>query len=228
MPELIMDLKGRLEEPVALGTDLFSLKTLICATPLSLARTELDPLEKIIMWSSAHFSTMRKDPAVEWAILEAIPETNSNAFRLEQRLREAMDQDEFLLHFQPIISQTLDSVVGCEALIRWQDPRSDHLVMPMTFMPVAEQSELIHRLGLWITARVARQARSMQEAGLNLEFYSLNAAVPQLMHGSFSRETLRIWREFGLPPSLLKVEITESVMAEHRPVMAENLRHLRD
>ena len=98
----------------------------------------------------------------------------------------------------------------------------------MAFMPMAEKFDLIHSLGLWIASEVARQAKLMQEAGLKLEFYSLNAAAPQLLHGSFARETLRIWEEAGLAPSLLKVEITESIMAENLPVLSQNLRQLRE
>ncbi|MCB1306469.1 MAG: diguanylate cyclase, partial [Leptospiraceae bacterium] len=131
LPEILIRLKATLEHTLALGSYSYSLKTLICATPLSLAWAELDPLEKIILWSSAHFRTMRTDPAIEWAILDSVPEQTANGIRLQQRLREALDEREFLLHFQPIISGPMDAVIGCEALIRWRDSKSDRLVMPM-------------------------------------------------------------------------------------------------
>jgi diguanylate cyclase (GGDEF)-like protein/PAS domain S-box-containing protein len=146
--------------------------------------------------------------------------------RLEQitRLRKAVDRNEFVLHYQPVIDLARahaamqagkDSVpmVGVEALIRWEDPDRG-LVPPLDFIPLAEETGLIEPIGEWVVEGACRQAAAWAESGLELDV-AFNVSLRQLWQPDFVDKTLRAARIAGVDPRRMIVEITEStVMAD--------------
>lgn len=150
--------------------------------------------------------------------------------RRRQLIREgigpALENDEFVLHYQPMLGLSSGEVVAVEALVRWQHPERG-LIPPMDFIPVAEQTGQIVALGKWVLARATRQAREWQAQGLRVRMaVNLSArqfAAPDLV--DFVSSTLR---ETGLDPSLLEFELTESVLAEDEASVGilERLREL--
>ena len=130
-------------------------------------------------------------------------------------LQRAVDRDEFVLHYQPIVSLTTQRVLGFEVLVRWQHPRRG-LVNPGEFIPLAEETDLIVPIGRHVLAKACQQARDWQQrypehADLAI---TVNLSSRQLQQPSFVGETLQLIAESGVSPESLILEITESVLME--------------
>ena len=149
--------------------------------------------------------------------------------RVENDLRRALEREEFSLHYQPIVAMSDRSIVGVEALIRWQHPDRG-LVSPAEFVPVAEQNGLIEPIGRWVLERACRQAalwhaarpdsRPM-EIAVNLSAVQLaSAGLVDTVQGALSAS--------GLTASLLCLEITETAMLRDPEATGEVLRRLAD
>jgi len=146
--------------------------------------------------------------------------------RIESRMRTAIEQDEFELHYQPKVA--LDGqggITGVEALLRWRDPERG-LVAPAVFVPVAEETGLIVPLGDWVLRRAIGQIAEWAQSGHRVPV-SVNLSVKQLQSGALADRVLTLLEEAGVDPALLELEITEStLMADERAVVAE-LERLR-
>jgi diguanylate cyclase (GGDEF)-like protein/PAS domain S-box-containing protein len=144
-------------------------------------------------------------------------------------LRRAIEQNEFVLHYQPIMSLKRGGLFGFEALVRWRHPARG-MVPPLDFIPLAEESGLIVPLGHWVLSEACAQAARWQaefpESGPWT--LSVNVSARQLHHAGFPGDVARILRETGLPPDRLILELTESaVMQDMRGTLA-SLRELKD
>ena len=130
---------------------------------------------------------------------------------LEAELRQALENGEFLLHYQPQMTRE-GKLIGAEALLRWQHPRRG-LLLPLEFIPVAEEKGLIESLGLWVleTAclRLLDWSARAEMAQLAL---SVNVSAYQFSRPEFADQLLAIINRIGLDPRKLVVELTESVM----------------
>ncbi len=145
---------------------------------------------------------------------------------LESELRHALETDELLLHYQPLVNGD-GSMLGAEALVRWRHPQRG-LVMPGEFIPAAEQGGLIVPLGQWVLERACAQlvawSRNAATAQLVL---AVNVSVRQFRQPDFVDQLLQTLRRSGAQPRLLKIELTESLlMADVEDVIArmEQLR----
>jgi len=139
------------------------------------------------------------------------PELNRDAndrFRMETALRRAVDRNELVLHYQPQIELSTGAIVGTEALLRWNHPERG-MVPPSSFVALAEESGLIMPIGTWVLMTACAQIRYWQEAGLPVVPVSVNLSVYQ-----FSDEIVGtvkfILDAYGVDPSLLELELTES------------------
>jgi diguanylate cyclase (GGDEF)-like protein len=124
------------------------------------------------------------------------------------RLRQAAEEENWVLHYQPVVDLADRNVVGAEALIRWRDS-SGGIVPPGEFIPVAEELGLIEAIGEWVVDEVARQQREWQEGGLHLEL-SFNLSPRELWTPRLAERLLQRLRDAGVEPSTLMAEITES------------------
>jgi EAL domain-containing protein (putative c-di-GMP-specific phosphodiesterase class I) len=146
---------------------------------------------------------------------------------LETALRVAIDRDELRLHYQPIVSLGNGKVVGWEALVRWEHPTRD-LVSPGTFIPIAEETGLIVAIGSWVLDRACRQVRAWQErSGDDSLTISVNVAARQFEDPALIGTVQRSLRRSGLPPSSLKLEITESAIMADAEGAVTTLRALK-
>ncbi|MDQ3570422.1 MAG: EAL domain-containing protein [Actinomycetota bacterium] len=159
------------------------------------------------------------------------PEMQEAALRrldLETALRGAIDQEELVLHYQPIVALDTGELTAVEALVRWHHPERG-LILPAEFIPVAEASGLIKPLGVWVLEQACRQVRSWQQrfpqrAGLRV---SVNASPVQIEDPKFLDEAVGCLRRSGLAPEHLTLEITESLFMEDFATIAEKLRRLK-
>jgi diguanylate cyclase (GGDEF)-like protein/PAS domain S-box-containing protein len=131
----------------------------------------------------------------------------------EAALRRAVEREEFVVLYQPIISIADERVVGAEALVRWDVP-GEQRVSPTEFIPLAEETGLIVPLGQWVLDDACDQLRQWQEAGLDPGTVSVNVSARQLSAGSFATSVSDAIRRNRLKPGSLSFEITETVLME--------------
>ena len=131
--------------------------------------------------------------------------------RMENLLRRALDNGELSVHLQPQVETQGGKLVGAEALVRWNSPELGE-VMPMSFIPMAEDSGLIIGLGNWVLRETCRQFVQWQDSGFDLPQVSVNLSVKQLERPEFIDVLEQILDETGMDPTRLKLELTESVV----------------
>ncbi len=127
---------------------------------------------------------------------------------LSTRLRRAVEQEQWMLHYQPLIDLDTAGVIGVEALIRWPEPNGG-LVPPGDFIPLAEEMGLIDAIGAWVIDEVCRQDRMWREEGLDLNI-SFNLSPRQLWQDDVADRIVVPILGSGMDPSRVTVEITES------------------
>ncbi|MBX9606238.1 MAG: EAL domain-containing protein [Gammaproteobacteria bacterium] len=132
---------------------------------------------------------------------------------LEGRLRRAIEQAQFELHYQPQICLETNRMIGLEALVRWRDPEKG-LVSPMEFIPLAEETGLIVPLGEWILARACAQMKSWRGTALDGLRVAINLSLRQVKERDFAERVAAALDANGLAPGQLELELTESVLME--------------
>jgi diguanylate cyclase (GGDEF)-like protein/PAS domain S-box-containing protein len=142
---------------------------------------------------------------------------------LGSRLRRALVQEEFVLHYQPQFDIQTGTITGCEALLRWHAPE-EGMIAPDRFIPLAEETGLIVPLGEWVLKTACVQAKAWQDAGLPPLVMAVNLSGRQLQEREVVRRVATILEETGLPPEFLKLELTESAIMGHAE-QAETLLH---
>ena len=130
--------------------------------------------------------------------------------KMEGALRHALERNEFTLHFQPQLDLASRRIVGTEALLRWEMP-GHGMVSPAQFIPVAEETGLIIPIGDWVIDAVCRQLREWLDAGIAPVKVAVNLS-PRQFSQNLPRSVMRHLREHRIPPDLLELEITESML----------------
>jgi diguanylate cyclase (GGDEF)-like protein len=141
--------------------------------------------------------------------------------RLEGELMQALENGEFVLHYQPRVEALTQRIVGAEALVRWHHPDRG-LVMPSEFIPVCEDSGLILQLGSWVLEQAARQAARWHARGHDLRI-SVNFSARQIQAPDLVEHVDQVLARSGCPPAALEMEITESLLAGEDLRMREQL-----
>lgn len=131
-------------------------------------------------------------------------------FKVENDLRKALERNEFELFYQPQYSLKTKKICGVEVLVRWYHPE-DGLISPARFISIAEETGLIVPLGEWILRQACQQMKNWLNQGLPVVPISVNLSLRQFMHKNIAETVALILEETGLPPTLLDLEITESV-----------------
>lgn len=149
--------------------------------------------------------------------------------RLEDELKNALDKQEFFLQYQPIKQLDTGELKGFEALVRWQHP-SRGLVAPSEFIPLAEESGLIVKLGEYVLQEACMQMQRWQQSypEANTLTVSVNLSSCQLRNATFLESLDNILRISNLNPANLKLEITESILMENSDITLQILQFLQD
>ncbi|MBB1520885.1 putative bifunctional diguanylate cyclase/phosphodiesterase [Aquipseudomonas guryensis] len=145
---------------------------------------------------------------------------------LELDLRQALLRDEFVLHYQPIVDLHSGRLLAAEALIRWQHPERG-MITPDTFISVAEQSGLIVEIGEWVLNEACRQMMLWQAAGLPRFVVSVNLSAVQFRRGNLEALIGSALSRFGLSPSSLELELTESILLQDSAAFIDMLYRLK-
>jgi diguanylate cyclase (GGDEF)-like protein/PAS domain S-box-containing protein len=133
---------------------------------------------------------------------------------IERHLRHALARGELVLHYQPRVDLRDNRVTGAEALVRWQHPELG-MVAPGRFIPVAEETGLIEDIGNWVLREACEQNQRWIASGLPPLHIAVNVSARQFRHADFAGHVLDVLESTGLPPHLLELEITESLMMDN-------------
>jgi diguanylate cyclase (GGDEF)-like protein/PAS domain S-box-containing protein len=147
----------------------------------------------------------------------------------EAALRQAIDNEEFRVYYQPIVDLSTRRLVGFEALVRWYDPQRG-LVPPDEFIPLAEKTGLIVQIGWVVLRKACHQMRLWREQFPDLRplTISVNLSGREVMSSDLVQHIQQILQETELDPGSLKLEITESIMVDHAETTIAMLNMLRD
>jgi diguanylate cyclase (GGDEF)-like protein len=147
--------------------------------------------------------------------------------QIERELRHALDRGEFVLHYQPKVASGSGNITGLEALVRWQHPSSG-LVGPDRFISAAEDNGLIVPLGEWVLRTACRQAAEWKAAGLDTGRVAVNLSARQFRAKGLLGSIRDIIEDARVQPSMLELEITESVVMQDPDQAARLLSELRE
>ena len=156
----------------------------------------------------------------------AMEEEIRRNLQLEQDLRQALSRGELSLHYQPIVDGRNERLVAAEALMRWHHPRLG-MVGPERFIPLAEETGLIHQLGAWALRRTLAQLRQWHDRGLVLDL-SLNLSARQRDRGFDGRVLAALLNEAGVSARHLTLEITENLLLEESDAVLDWLHGLKE
>ena len=146
--------------------------------------------------------------------------------RMEASLRRALDRNEFRLVYQPKADLATGKICGFEALLRWEHPVRG-LILPGEFIPVLEDTGLIVPAGEWVLRTACDQLKSWQNAGLKVPGIAVNLSARQFEQKDLEGAVRKILRESGVDPSLIELEITESLLMNDPERAARTLHSLK-
>ena len=147
--------------------------------------------------------------------------------KLENEIRQALDQNQFVLYYQPKIDLHANRITGVEALIRWNHPERG-LVPPGLFIGIAEEIGMIVPIGQWVLQTACKQLAAWRQMNLPEITLAVNLAGPSFRSAQLATEVEAALRELNLPPRLLELEATESMVMHDIDVTLKTLGQLRE
>jgi diguanylate cyclase (GGDEF)-like protein/PAS domain S-box-containing protein len=132
-------------------------------------------------------------------------------FAMENLIHRALDNDEFMLYYQPLVDSETNTIVGMEALLRWENPELG-TVSPLDFIPIAEETGLIISIGEWVLQEACRQTKVWHDAGYPPIKVSVNLSPRQIQQQNLVETVKGILAETGLEPQYLELELTEGTV----------------
>ena len=160
------------------------------------------------------------DPAMHIAAMERL--------HLEMDLRRALERDQLVLHYQPVVSLTTGNLVAVEALIRWEHPERG-LIPPLEFIPIAERTGMILDIGRWVLARACEQLKAWERTfGYDApQSVWINVSPKQFAQRDLAAQVADVFTSLAFEPRRIKFEITESIMLENIETATRTLGELR-
>lgn len=151
----------------------------------------------------------------------------SEKARIQTDLHTAVENEEFKIYYQPIVSVDTGRIKGCEALTRWIHPEHG-LIPPDKFIGIAEENGTIIEIGKWIFKNACKYAKSMYNKGYTDFYVSINVSPNQLLQNEFVDFVLGTMKKLEILPEMIVIEITESVLIEYLDLAVEKLTELRE
>jgi diguanylate cyclase (GGDEF)-like protein len=174
----------------------------------------------------AMYFAKRKGPGMSAFFDPSMNDAALRRFTLEAKLRGALERGEFTLHYQPQFDVRSGSISGMEALLRWTNEELGS-VPPAEFIPVAEETGLILSIGEWVLRNACAQAKSWVDEGLPVARMAVNVSGRQFVLRDFPQLVAAVIEESGIEPSMLELEITESVVMQDEAWAEQALAQLK-
>jgi len=156
-----------------------------------------------------------------------IDERATERMSLETDLRYALDRQELVLRYQPLLDLAADEVVSAEALMRWIHPKRGR-VSPELFVPILEEMGLIDNVGIWVLQTATNQLRLWQSEGLPIGRVAVNVSARQFRRPEFVKQVDDVLRASAIPANFLELELTESAIVEDMAESNQSLGMLRE
>jgi diguanylate cyclase (GGDEF)-like protein/PAS domain S-box-containing protein len=208
-------------EPFILDSGEFYLSV---STGIAVNEDETDGFELVRDADAAMFSAKERGRACHAMFDQTLRDRAVARLTLESDLRRAIERDEIVLHYQPILDLATGQWAGVEALARWEHP-THGLVGPDSFIPMAEETGLIIPLGLQILEMAVAQAGRLAAAGHDLTV-AANLSVIQLTDPTFAAEVEAVLDHHGVEPRRLVLEVTESAVMEELEIAHDALARI--
>ena len=184
-----------------------------CSMGIALFPDDADDPQALLEHADAAVFRAKQVARGGWVAFERNePSARRERLQGSTRLRRALANDEFQLHYQPIFDVARGALIGVEALLRWHDPERGN-VPPGAFIPLAEETGLIEAIGDWVVHAVCRQQAEWARRGLTPQI-SFNVSPRQLRRLDFAERVAEHVRETGADPTKLTAELTESATME--------------
>ncbi|WP_291635215.1 EAL domain-containing protein [Clostridium sp.] len=155
----------------------------------------------------------------------SINKITTENYEIINNLRYALSRDEFELYYQPQIDIQKNMFIGVEALLRWNSPKGS--IPPSKFIPLAEESNIIIPIGEWVLSEACKMGVKLIDLGFPIKV-GVNISAVQFKETYLVELIENIFKETGLPPSFLDIEITESILMDNSIITAQILKKLKD
>lgn len=228
--EIVDDIYASLAEPLVILQEKFQVRASI-----GLAHCPQDGMEVSHIMKNADIALNRakEDGRATYRFYsEDFDRAVQSRFQMLRDLRLALEGDQFKLHYHPQFDLKTGKMIGAEALLRWyrpdNSPEGSHLVSPVEFIPIAEQSGLIVPIGEWVMETACKAAVDWQKQGLDPIRMAVNISGIQFHRGDIVNMVKRVLNDTGLDPRLLELEVTESVFMDDINQTIDILRQLHE
>jgi diguanylate cyclase (GGDEF)-like protein len=182
-----------------------------CSLGISSYPTDTVDRNLLIQYADIAMYDAKKEGGSSYQFFNKRLEQAANTkLKLGNDLRLALDNNEFLLHYQPQVNCDINSIVGVEALLRWNHPKRG-MIAPNDFIELAENMGLIVPIGDWVLRQACEQMRLWRNERLSPSRVAVNLSVKQFMDGKLAERVLLILEETGLEAQYLELEITENI-----------------
>ncbi|MGF1571291.1 MAG: EAL domain-containing protein [Nodosilinea sp.] len=152
---------------------------------------------------------------------------SAQAVALETDLHKALERQQLQVYYQPLVDLNTREMIGAEALLRWHHPRLG-MISPATFIPLAEQNQLIAAIGAWVLQEACTEARGWQRLHPKPLKLSVNVSPDQFRQGEIANTVAAVLNHTGLPPELLALEITETVLMKQSFPLLQTIFALKE
>jgi diguanylate cyclase (GGDEF)-like protein len=218
-------LMADLQAPIQLAAN-----TLVVTPSIGISMLPTDAVDADSLLRNAElamYSAKRKGPGLHAFFDVTMNVGAERRFTLEAKLRGALERGEFTLQYQPQFDVGTGAVSGMEALLRWTHPELG-AVTPNEFIPIAEETGLILSIGEWVLRAACTQAKDWVDAGLPMTRMAVNVSGQQFALTDFPATVAAIIADTGIEPSMLELEITESVVMRDEEWAERALRRLKE
>ena len=223
---IVKRLLDNMTEPFNIdGNEIF----ISCSAGISLYPLDADQPEQLLGNASvARYTAKRRLGRNNFAFFS--DDLNQSSFRhlwLEGQMHKALENGEFALNFQPKVDLISGRITSMEGLLRWHNPKIG-FVSPVDFIPVAEHTGLINDIGRWVIEQGCEQVRKWSDAGFTDVGVAVNLSPVQFRQADLTAQILSALRAADIAPSMLELEITESVVMENFDEAVTTLNELTE
>ncbi len=216
---IIRDFLSRLADPMNVGGyEIF----VTCSAGASFFPSDAQSAEELLRNAdSAMYQAKEEGKNTYQFYTQEMTQRAYERLTLENSLRKALVNNEFILYYQPQVDMAREQIIGFEALIRWNNPEFG-MVSPAKFIPIAEETGLIVEIGEWVIEEASRQIARWRGEGLNPGYIAVNISAKQLIHGNLEKVIPAILEKHGCTPRCIELELTESIIMNN-PEYSKNI-----